>query len=222
VADQDEHAPGYLAKLLGQATVILTGSTDAELKVTLFDTLQEFFGDSNCWQEWIQFTIVPQMQDYPIAPVTGRILRLMGVFDQNRVPQQAIMSDIGTVSFLYPYTTVQPMWACVVKNVTDPLEECFPTPPYQPDWVLPAYGVGIMSGLLGNMMLQPGQSYSNQTLATYHLRKFRDAISHARVEAMRANTVGAQAWAYPQQFRTFGQKGGVSTFNINPSPQTAR
>ena len=49
----------YWAKLIGQANVILTGASDAELRVQLFDTLQEFFEGSNCWQENINFTVIP-------------------------------------------------------------------------------------------------------------------------------------------------------------------
>jgi hypothetical protein len=204
---------GYWTKLLGQANVILTGASDAELRVQLFDVLEEFFRDSNCWTEEINFTVIPDTLVYPLVPLSGRILRLSGVVDQNNIPQPAVMPDIGTVRFLYPYTNTQSMTAIVVKNVTDPLM-C--NPPYIPEWVLPAYGHGILRGIIGNMMLQPGQSYSNQATATTHLRKFRDVITHARVAAMRANTIGAQAWVYPQSFRVIGQRGGVSTAYARP------
>jgi hypothetical protein len=36
---------------------------------------------------------------------------------------------------------------------------------------------------------------------------------------MKMNAVGAQSWVFPQQFRVFGQKGGVSTFNVHPTPR---
>lgn len=203
----------YWAKLIGQANVILTGASDAELRVQLFDVLQEFLGDSNCWQETINFPVIPDALDYPVAPLTGRIERLLGVLDQNNVPQQAAMPVIGIVHFLYPYTQTQPMWATVVKNVTDPFG-CFP--PNIPDWLLPKYGLGILSGLLGYMMIQPGQSYSNQAMGSFHLSRFRSKIAHARSATMRANTVGAQAWAFPQSFAVTGQRGGVSTYNVHP------
>lgn len=206
----------YWAKLLGQAGVVLSGASDAEIKVQLFDVLQEFFDGSNCWQESMKFTVIPDTLDYHLIPLTGRILRLYGVLDQNNVPQPAVMPIIGVVRFLYPYTNPQPMTATVVKSVTDPFL-CHP--PHIPDWFLPAYGLGILSGLVGNMMSQPDQTYSNAGMSSYHLQKFRDAISHARVATMRMNTVGAQAWAFPQQFRVGGQKGGVSTANVHPTPR---
>lgn len=203
----------YWAKLIGQVQVSLTGASDAAIRAQLFDTLEEFFDGSNCWREAIDFVVVPDTQTYQLIPVTGRVLRLNGVIDQNNVAQPAVMPTIGTVQFLYPYTNTQPMTASIVKTVTDPFL-CFP--PHIPDWVLPAHGLGILHGLLGGMMLQPGQSYSNATLANFHLAKFRDAIAKARIAATRANTIGSQAWAYPQQFRVTGQRGGVSTFNLNP------
>lgn len=209
----------YWVKILGQAHTILSGASEAELRVQLFDVLEEFFDNSNCWTEAINFTVIPNTLEYPIKPLTGRILRLMGVIDQNNVPQQAVMPTIGTVQFLYPYSQTQPMTAVVVKTVTDPLG-CFP--PGIPDWLLPTHGRAILYGILGNMMIQPGQSYSNPPVGNFHLRKFRDLTMHARVAAMKMNTVGAQAWAYPQQFKVSSQRGGVSTFNVNPSPRTTR
>jgi hypothetical protein len=214
MADSDE-GDRYWAKLMGQATVILAGASDAELRVQLYETLEEFFDHSNCWSETINLTVVPELLEYPLVPVTGRILRLSNVLDQNNVPQQAVMSPIGVVRFLYPYTNVQPMTAIVVKTVTDPM--CC-HPPHIPDWVLPAYGRGILHGLLGNMMMQPGQSYSNLQMGMLRLGRFRGEIAHARVAASKANTIGAQSWAFPQQFRVSGQRGGVSTFNVNPMP----
>lgn len=206
----------YWAKLIGEANVILSGASDAQLRVMLFDVLEEFFDSSNCWQEEIVFTVIPDTLDYKLQPLSGRILRLYGVIDQNNVPQPAIMPHIGEVRFQYPYTTTQPMTAFVVKTVTDPLE-CFP--PYIPDWVLPAFGRGILCGIVGFMMSQPGQSYSNPPMGNFYLQKYKDKIAHARVAMMRGNTVGAQAWAYPRQFAISSQRGGVSTYNVLPSPR---
>jgi hypothetical protein len=108
------------------------------------------------------------------------------------------------------------MRALVVKNVTDPFS-CFP--PHVPDWILPIHGLKLFHGVLGKMMMQAGLSYSNPKMAAFHLQKFQDGISGAFVSSSKANTVNAQPWAFPQQFRVFGQRGGVSTYNINPTPR---
>jgi hypothetical protein len=212
--DNAEEVARYWAKLIGQATVTLPGASDALLQVQLFDTLEEFFDGSNCWTENIPFTVVPDMLEYKLYPASGRIIRLDSVLDQNNVPQAALMPDIGTVRFQYPYTNVQPMLAIVVKSVTDPLS-CFP--PHIPEWILPSHGLKILHGLIGNMMIQPGQSYSNPALAQFHLGKFNDGISGAYVSSSKMNTVSAQPWSFPQQFRVSGQRGGVSTFNVLPT-----
>ena len=213
----DDTFKRYWRKVFGQAKVALQGASDIELKVQLFDVLEDFFDNSNCWREVIPLAVIPNTLDYPIYPTEGgRILRLYGVLDQNNVQQQAVMSKIGTVTFLYPYNNTQPMSAIVVKTVTDPLC-CFP--PGIPDWLLPAFGRGITHGLIGFMMLQPGQSYSNIQMANFHIQKFRDSWAHARTAMMKMATVGAQTWMFPQQFRTFSQKGGVSTFNVLPTPR---
>lgn len=212
----DKENDRYWRKIMGQAQVILSGASKAELRVQLYEVLEDFFDNSNCWQEEIKFTVIPETQDYPLYPLSGRILRLYYVIDQNTVPQVAIMPEIGKLHFLYPYTNSQPMTAMVIKTVTDPL--CC-HPPHIPDWVLPVHGTSILHGLVAHMMLQPGQSYSNSQLANYHMQKYRDGWAHARVAMSKANTVGIQNWAFPQQFRVTGQKGGVSTFNVHPTPR---
>jgi hypothetical protein len=214
--NNDDPCGFYWQKLLGQTKVILTGASDVELKVQLFEVLQEFFDQSNCWQETIRFVVVPDTLTYPLTPTSGRILRLYGVIDQNNVSQPALMPEIGTIQFQYPYTNTQTMTARVVKTVTDPLS-CYP--PGIPDWILPVHGLGLLHGMLGNMMMQPGQSYSNPQQSGFHLQKFNDSKAHARVAMMKMNTVGAQSWTYPQTYRTYGQKGGVSTFNVMPTPR---
>jgi hypothetical protein len=206
----------YWAKLLGSAKVYLMGASDAQLRVTLFDVLQDFFDQSNCWTENINFTVIPETLDYPLYPTEGRIVRLEAVLDQNNTLQQAIMPDIGTVHFLYPYTQTQPMTAIVVKTVTDPLC-CFP--PTIPDWILPKHGLTLLHGVIGNMMMLPAQSYTNPQMAQFYMQKFSDGMSGAYVASSKANTAGAQVWMFPQSFRTSSQRGGISTYNVHPSPR---
>jgi hypothetical protein len=213
----EDPCDAYWAQLMGQANVSLSGASDVGLKVQLFDTLQRFFDESNCWQEVIKFPVIPDTLDYPLIPMKGgRILRLLGVLDQLNVPQPAIMPEIGIVQFMYPYSNVQDMAAVVIKTVTDPLQ-CFP--PGVPDWLLPTHYLTLLSGVLGGMMLQPGASYSNPQLANYHTQKFRDGIAHARTAMIRANAVGSTSWCFPRSFHTSSQKGGVSTFNVIPTPR---
>jgi hypothetical protein len=204
----------YWAKLIGQAQVRLMGSSKAQLKVQLFDVLDNFFNVSCCWTEAIRFIVIPETLDYPLQPVEGgRIVRLDSVINQFNVPEQAFMPDIGTVKFRFPFNQPQPMVANVIKTVTDPLA-CYP--PNIPEWVLPTYSLTILHGLLGSMMLVPAQSYSNPQQAQFHLQKYHDGVGGACVAATKANTVGVQNWTFPQSFRTSSQRGGISTYNVIP------
>jgi hypothetical protein len=207
---------GYWAKLLGQARVALIGASDAQIRVQLYDTLEEFFDGSCCWTENIDLTVIPETLDYPLHVTQGRILRLVAVLNQHNLPENAVMPDIGTVHFLYPYTQTQPMTAIVVKTVTDPLL-CYP--PNIPEWILPKHGLTLLHGILGNMMMIPAQSYTNPQMAQFHLGKFNDGINGANVASTKMNTIGAQTWMFPQSHRSSSQRGGVSTYNVHPSPR---
>jgi hypothetical protein len=206
----------YWGKLLGQAKVGLMGASDMQLKVQLFDVLSDFFDQSCCWSEAINFTVIPETLDYPLQVTQGRILRLEAVLNQHNHPEQAIMPDIGVVHFLYPYTQVQPMTAIVIKTVSDPLA-CYP--PNIPDWVITKHHQVLLHGLLGHMMMIPAQSYSNPQLAQFYMQKFNDGTTGAYVAALKANTIGTQSWMFPQSHRTSSQRGGISTYNVHPSPR---
>jgi len=209
-------------ELLASAQAMLVGASDAELIITLHRTLKDFFNDSNCWIEYIPIMVVPNKLDYPIKPITGEIIRLQNVIDQNNVPQPAAMPQLDVVHLAYPYNQVQPMTVVVSKNVKHPFRDGMPFPPYVPKEIYRKYGPGILDGLVGRMMLETGMSYTDQKMGVMYRGMFRTTVALARVEAMRMNLLGGQSWAYPQQFRVTSQRGGVSTFNMNPSPITAR
>jgi hypothetical protein len=209
----------YLAMLMGRLHTTLEGASDAEIKVQLFFTLDEFLDNSSAWIEDIGFIVIPNMLDYPLQPVSGLVRRLASVVDQNNVPQQGVLIPPNTVHFLYPYSQTQPMTATMVKTITDPLESF---PPDFPEWILRIYWRALLDGVLGNMLAQPNQTYTDKQAAVYHLQRFRDGWARAKADTRTMNTMGAQAWAYPQTYRMFTQRGGVSTFNVNPSAMTRR
>jgi hypothetical protein len=124
------------------------------------------------------------------------------------------MPAVGTIILQHAPTTNTTYLATVVTNVSLPTDRN--AIPLGPDWLLPLWHVGLLDGLLGKMMTQPGKSYSNTATGAYHLKRFRDAIARARVSKLRANTNGAQAWRFPQQFRSNTQRGGIpSTGSTN-------
>jgi|SRR5271165_4346010 len=197
--------------LMNQARVECMGASDAGLKAMFFDTLMEFFTDSNSWTETLSVPVIPGTQTYTLVPqMGGKIIRLIGVFDPNSIPQQAFMSNFGILGLVLPYSNPITLTAIVSKTVVRPTTR--DSVPDAPDWTLSVYYSYVLDGLLGKMMAQPGKNYSNQPSSAYHLKRFRTGIQMARVAATRQNTYGAQSWRFPRA-ATYnqGQRGGVST-----------
>lgn len=200
--------------LLNQARIKLPGASDAGITAELYDVMREFFRDSNAWTEDIEFTPVAEQRDYHLTPLReGQIIRLVGVWDSKGIPVPAFMHEFGEVRLLHEPQAAQSqqtnLFARVIKNITLPTgRDNMPIAPY---WTLGVYNVDILDGLLGKMMGQQAKSFSNGTMSTYHLRRFRTAIQLARTAAIRQNSVGAQEWAYPRGWSAGSQRGGVST-----------
>jgi hypothetical protein len=214
----------HMTLVINQVQVKLVGASMPAIKAELFDVIREFLDDSSSWIESIQFWVLPNTLDYPLTPSGGQIIRLAGVVDTNNVPQQALMPTLGTVSFLYNYSQSQLMTAGVIKTVDCPPYYGVSSPndigrgdpqglPVVPDWLFPIYGKIIQDGVVGHMMLTPNKSYTDQTNGTRFTMQFRNGVNKARVAALRRNTMGSQAWSYPQTWRTRNQRGGVSTGN---------
>lgn len=209
-----------LDQMLNQAKVRLIGASDNGLRGELYDTLSEFLNDTSIWTQDVVFVAEAGVQTYTLSVNEGQIIRLVGVVNwgtavpiPGTVPPAgavfvpALMPDVGTVVLSNPFNTTTNLLATFVTNVAQPVDKHLLA--QAPDWLLPVWHVGILDGLVGRMMAQPSKAYTNDKQSAYHLRRFRDAIGRARVSKLRANTVGAQAWRFPQQFRTVSQQGGV-------------
>jgi hypothetical protein len=198
-------------QLMNQAKVKLVGASEGGLKGELYDVLTEFFNDSHAWTEHVAFTVIPHQHHYHISVSEGIIFYLNGIHAPQHAFVPALMPDAGPngaeLVIKHAATTNLTYYAEVVKNCSLPTSRDML--PIAPDWVLPRYHVGILDGLLGKMMHDKNKSYADAVGSTYHLKRFRDAIARARVDKLRANTMGSSAWRFPQQFRSTSQQSGV-------------
>lgn len=211
-----------LDQLLVQAKVSLIGASDAGLRGALYDVMSEFLNDSSTWTQDIAIVTQADVISYPLFVTEGQILRLVGVTNWADVYpdptaanpvvafESALMPDVGTLILQNAPNTVSNLLVTVVTNVKQPVGKDLI--PQGPDWLLPIWHVGLLDGLLGKMMIQPSKSYSSEKMGVYHLKRFRDAISRARVSKLRANTHGAQAWRFPQSFRVMSSRGSERSF----------
>jgi len=193
-------------QLMNQARVTLVGASDAGLKGAFYDVLSEFFKDSSCWDECITLPVITTSKCYPLTPSEGQIIRLGGVGASQCRFIPALMPVIGELHLQHFPNQPDTYFVNVIKNVALPTDRHMM--PQAPDWVLPLWHVGILDGLLGKMMSMPGKSFTNAQ-GSYHLKRFRNIISEARILKLKANTNGASAWRFPQQFRSTSQQGGV-------------
>jgi hypothetical protein len=219
----------YLHQLLNQAEVKLSGVSEAGLKAELFDTLTEFFDLSSSWLEDIALDGVAYGREYDVVPDSGQIIRLWavtynGLFATNAqaeaaenttpptnqdlgiwAPVAATMPYAGHIVLKFPMSQPQALKVWVVKNVVLPTSKHHI--PLAPASVLQRWHRYILSGILGHKMGEENKSYTNDALSTYHLKRFQEGITRARIATLKENTQGGQAWVYPQQFATRSQRG---------------
>lgn len=211
-----------LEHFLNQCRVKLVGASDSGIKLEFYDACKEFLKDTNSWIEHIHLPVIAGQHDYQLVTRRGgQIIRLLGVWDGNRLPVPATMQEFGKVHIRWtPNVTstiaeppvlgqANPYLVVVVKNVERPTTR--DDIPIVPDYLLRVYSECLIDGVLGRMMTQTSKSYSNQVQGMYHLKRFRTAMVEARVAAATQNTVGAQNWSFPRNFRVNSQRGGMVT-----------
>lgn len=192
-----------LTRLMDLLRVRLPGARDEIIKLELFSTLDEFFRDSNLWQEDIVFPVTSGVTDeYEFVngdrdqpQIKATYNRLMYILDDNDQETYGCMQQPGVVNLSTAPSANVNYTARFALSVTDPTtSDGYPT---LPGWILAKYRDDFLDGVLARMMTQPAKSYSNPTLATYHARRFRNAIAKARAEAQVRNVYRGQSWRFP-------------------------
>jgi len=184
-------------RLLANCRTRLPGAIDETIKHQLFNTVKEFLEDTNVWKETIDFETVADQQEYDIVPTELGILhRLMWVEDANDNPRGSSMAEIGVLKLDLIPTSEETLYATISLTVIDPVDNN--SLPTIPEWLLRRYMLVFEDGVLGRMMSVANTPYFNQTMAVYHMRRFRGKIATARNESTRKHMYGAQAWKFPQ------------------------
>lgn len=193
-----------LTRLLNNARVHLPGAIDVNLQLEFFNVLNDFFQNSNIWQQDIEFPVLGTDADPTTYEVeqygAASIVRLLWTVNSAGRPVGASMQTPGEILLNTAATVNDTLTATVSLTVDDPLTS--DGYPEFPAWTLTKYGTGILEGLIGRMMAQPAKPYTNEKLAIFHTRKFTGAISQAKYEALHRNVNNGQAWRFPQTFAT--------------------
>jgi hypothetical protein len=207
--------------LYDRARVELAGASDAMIRLAMYDVFQEFFNDTSLWTEAIPGLLQAGAVFYHLEPgnphslgdpfPAGKIIGLGGVLDMNGTPVAADMPEAGFLRLQFTQSNALSVFAVVIKNVAIPKSSQLPK---VPKWVVELYEPYLLAGIKSKLMFQPDRPYYEPKMATLQYQYFRQGVSIGRVRALRRNTYGAQAWVFPQQFRTRSQRGfGVSVGN---------
>jgi len=191
-----------LTRIVNNAKVHLPGAIQDGIQYELYNVLDELLSASDIWTEDIPFETMPQVADYDIVPVTGRIVNLINCWYDGSTIQtgsiSAVMPVPGWLQLALAPSEGKECWVKISLTVLDPVTRAgFPQ---CPTWILERYHDAISSGLIYKLALQPNKPWSNSELGVLHGQRFRNQIGQAKVDYLHAHTRGAQRWRYPQQF----------------------
>lgn len=177
----------------------LPGVVDSMIQSELFAVADELFSRSNCWSAEIEFDVTSTSKEYVIVPdVATRIVRLNSITDPDGMTVRGYMSTPGNlVLWEYPAES-ETFTADVVLSVADPVTR--DGDPVIPDWALVMYRETLLDGCLGRLMSQIAKPYSNERLAIYHMRRFRNGVAQAKAEKSHGNLYRGQRWSFPRSF----------------------
>jgi hypothetical protein len=191
-----------LERIMKNARVHLPGALDSAIQLELFNVLDEFLKTSQIWREEVSFTVRPDRLTYDVESEdeTALVVDLLEVKNSDGIPVRATMPVPEELTLGNLPQEVTTYTATVSLTVSDPVTT--DNYPRCPEWILTRHTQGIVDGIIARLMSQPAKPYTSERLATYHLRRFRDAMAVARVQANHANLHDGQAWTFPQNFAT--------------------
>lgn len=185
-----------LDRMMGLIMARLPGALDDIVKEEFFVVLNTFFKDSNVWRETIFIDTEVGEVEYEIFPnEDAQIHRLFGVFNSMDRLIGARMGVPGVVVLDQIPSSPERVKAIVSLTVTE--LTTINGFPLIPDWIIDRWWDEFVDGVLSRMMSQKSKPYTDNVLAVFHGRKFRNSIAEARVEANRKYMFSVQAWRFP-------------------------
>lgn len=215
-------ADADVQRLINNATLRLPGATLPVIQQELFAVMNDFFQNSNLWNEDIDISLSgldPAGTVYLIAPsAPANVDKLLWVFTKPSSPSMARGSAVpAAMQVPGELTLINYPSSPVVYTVTVALTVSDPTTREGyvqfPAWVLQKYNDPILDGLLSRMMSHPNKPYTNLQLSVFHGRSYSSGVAQARVDWTRNNTYRQQAWRFPGGTRG-SQRGRSSSWAL--------
>jgi hypothetical protein len=209
----------YMDRLLSTVRVRLPGATQAATNLELFNTIDEFFRQTNAWRYESTFALVESEIQYPIFPPAGSdMVQVLGV--EHRGMAVAPSTDTGEGSVVrqrgriigFPDANSDTLFEPDVTSADAtqfPMSmllsltlnyQCLEDEPNEwplQEWMHATFGEAWIEGVQARMMSQINKPYSNPTMATYHAKRFRKLMGRAKQTASRGYVYSKPNWRFP-------------------------
>lgn len=185
-------------RLMKTLRVRIPGALDDAIRLELFSAVDEFLRISQLWTEEIALTTIEGETFYEIEPesTTSKINRLISVKNADDRLISATMAVVGELTLTNEPPEGDEYTVTVALTISDPTDSN--NNPRVPEWILEKYRETFLDGAVGRLMSQPAKPYANERMAVYHLRRFRDGLAQARVDARHKNVDSANSWMFPR------------------------
>lgn len=203
--------------IYNQVKARIPNAPDALIRQQVFATMIDFTFSTNVWIEEVPFTAQSGVNDYPLLISEGRPARLMVVFDPTDPTKKWVDNGItmrlpGIVHLSRPPNEDKDWVAAIAKMCgTYQMDTAIPPQPTgYPEvdpWIVTTYGDTIIFGVLGHLQAMPAKPFRDPAMSAVNTAYYSSGKSEVRVNNMRGNVFGGQAWAYPQGFATITRKG---------------
>lgn len=188
-----------LSRIMKSLRVTTPGALDDVIKHELYNTMEEFFRETDVWKQDVVFTTDPDMdpQEYILTPDTGRLLRLIEVKDEAGATKTGCsMPTLGILSVESTPDQAENWTATLSTTVAEPLDDngyadC-------PDELLERYLAALTDGTAARLHAQPAKPYTSPPMAAQRFGMYRRAVNFAKLDARNKNMYGAQAWRFPK------------------------
>ena len=183
-----------MRRLMDNLLLRLPGAVESVVRLEVFNTLDEFCRETNCWWYRQELQLQPQQTVVPIfAPMNAETVRIMSL-THNGVPLRGAMRALELTLLVAPQKGIE---IELVTSLAPSSSTEYEDPPWVPAEIWKRHYKAILDGTLARMMSQPAKPYSSMQTAAVHAVQFRTAKNDARSEVDRSFIYDAQNWQYP-------------------------
>lgn len=215
--------PAPWTRIYNRVKSQIPAAPDALIREEVYSVTLDFTQDTNMWVENVPFTLQPGVVSYPLTlQGFGTPYRLLLVYnvDPTQTDIQYKWADSG-ITMRIPGTVVLARaptealnWVAVIAKQVNEYRMVGVPPastgyPEVDDWIVNTNQDTLYYGSLYFLQRMASKPFNNPTLARENQLIYNSQKSAARVNNMRSNVYGGQAWQYPQGFRAIARKGWV-------------